>query len=119
MAFTSFNFLLFAAICVAVYYLVPVRYRWVELLFASYAFYLLSSPRTFVFVLLTTAITFAGGLYIGGCNAKHREYMELHKADMSREEKKAAKAASQSRKRKMVALILILDFGVLAVLKYF
>ncbi len=119
MAFTSLNFLLFAAICVAVYYLVPVRYRWVELLFASYAFYLLSSPRTFVFVLLTTAITFAGGLYIGRCNEKHREYMELHKADMSREEKKAVKAASQSRKRKMVALILILDFGVLAVLKYF
>lgn len=119
MAFTSLNFLIFAAICIALYYIVPVKFRWVELLAASYAFYLISSPKTFVFVLLTTVITFLGGLYIGNCNTKHQIYMDEHKAEMSREEKKAAKAASQSKKRKMVALILILDFGVLAVLKYF
>lgn len=45
--------------------------------------------------------------------------MDQHKAEMSKDEKKSLKAASQSKKRKMVALILILDFGVLAVLKYF
>ena len=119
MAFTSLNFLIFALATVLLYYIIPVNYRWVVLLAASYVFYLISSPKTFVFVLLTTVITYLGGLYIGSCNAKHKIYMDQHKAEMSREEKKAAKAASQSKKRKMVALILILDFGVLAVLKYF
>ncbi|MCQ2546172.1 MAG: MBOAT family protein [Clostridia bacterium] len=119
MAFTSLNFLIFALATVILYYIIPVNFRWVVLLAASYAFYLISSPKTFVFVLLTTVITYLGGLYIGNCNAGHKAYMDEHKAEMSREEKKAAKAASQSRKRKMVALILILNFGVLAVLKYF
>ena len=119
MAFTSLNFLIFALAVVLAYYITPLRFRWVVLLVASYAFYLLSSPKTFVFVLLTTVITFFGGLYIGNQNVKHKEYMDAHKAEMSREEKKAAKAASQSRKRRMVVLILVLDFGVLAVLKYF
>ncbi len=119
MAFTSLYFLIFALVTVCVYYITPVGWRWVVLLAASYAFYLLSSPKTFIFLLLTTAITFLGGLYIGNCNSKHKAYMDVHKQEMSKEEKKAAKAASQSRKRKMVALILILDFGILAALKYF
>ena len=118
MAFTSLYFLIFALVTVCVYYITPVGWRWVVLLAASYAFYLLSSPKTFIFLLLTTAITFLGGMYIGNCNSKHKAYMDVHKQEMSKEEKKAAKAASQSRKRKMVALILILDFGILAVLKY-
>ena len=119
MAFTSLYFLIFALLTVCVYYLVPIKWRWLELLAASYAFYLIASPKTFVFVLLTTAVTFFGGKYLGGCNQKHKAYMDEHKAELSKEERKAAKAASQSRKRKAVAVILILDFGVLAVLKYF
>lgn len=119
MAFTSLNFLIFALITICLYYVVPKDWRWIELLAASYAFYLISSPKTFVFVLITTIITFLGGLYIGNCNIKHKEYMDEHKAELSREEKKAAKAASQKKKRGMVVLILVLDFGVLATLKYF
>lgn len=119
MAFTSLNFLIFALAVVILYYIIPIYYRWVVLLVGSYVFYLISSPKTFVFVLLTTVTTYLGGLFIGKCNADHKAYMDQHKAEMSRDEKKALKAASQSKKRKMVALILILDFGVLAVLKYF
>ncbi len=119
MAFTSLYFLIFAAVTVGVYYIIPSGFRWIWLLIASYAFYLLSSPATFIFLLLTTATTFLGGLYIGGVNRSHKAYMDAHKQEMSREEKKAAKAASQSKKKRMTALILVLDFGVLAVLKYF
>lgn len=119
MAFTSLYFLIFAAVTVGVYYIVPTGFRWGWLLIASYAFYLLSSPQAFVFLLFTTVTTFLGGLYIGNVNRSHKAYMDVHKQEMSREEKKAAKAASQSKKRRMTALILVLDFGVLAVLKYF
>ena len=53
MAFTSLNFLIFALITVCLYYIIPRDWKWVVLLAASYTFYLLSSPKTFVFVLLT------------------------------------------------------------------
>ena len=89
------------------------------MLTASYAFYLISSPKTFIFVLFTTVITFFGGRKIGEYNTTYNEYMAVHKKDMSREERKEAKAANQTKKKKIVALILILNFGILAVLKYF
>ncbi len=119
MAFTSFVFLIFALATCLAYYICPLKYRWFVLLIASYTFYLLASPKTFIFVLFTTIVTFFGGLYIGKCNERHKRYMDGHKAEMSREEKRAAKAASQKKKRRMVVLILIIDFGILAVLKYF
>ena len=118
MAFTSIYFLIFALATVIVYYVTPIRFRWVVLLAASYVFYLLSSPKTFVFVLLTTVVTYFGGRYISGCNDSHKAYMAEHK-ELSRSEKKELKAQNQKKKRRMVALILIIDFGILAVLKYF
>ena len=39
MSFTSLTFLLFAALTVLVYYLVPGKAQWVVLLVASLAFY--------------------------------------------------------------------------------
>lgn len=119
MAFTSFNFLIFVAIVVGAYYIAPSKFRWGILLAASYAFYLISSPKTFVFVLFTTVITFFGGKHIGKLNAEHKAYVAEHKETLTREEKKELKAANQVKKRKMVAIILIANFGVLAFLKYF
>jgi len=118
MAFTSLSFLIFALATIIAYYIIPVRYRWVVLLAASYAFYLLSSPKTFVFVLLTTAVTYFGGRYIGGCNDSHKAYLAEH-GELSRADRKELKALNQKKKRRMVAVILIIDFGILAVLKYF
>lgn len=69
MAFTSLNFLIFALAVVILYYIIPIYYRWVVLLVGSYVFYLISGPKTFVFVLLTTVITYLGELFIGKCNA--------------------------------------------------
>ena len=87
MAFTSLYFLIFALATVIVYYVTPIRFRWVVLLAASYVFYLLSSPKTFVFVLLTTVVTYFGGRYISGFNDSHKAYMAEHK-ELSRSEKK-------------------------------
>ncbi|HIU26309.1 MAG TPA: MBOAT family protein [Candidatus Copromorpha excrementigallinarum] len=119
MAFTSFYFLIFAALVICVYYSVPKKGRWLALLAASYAFYLMSSPRTFLFVLFTTVITFFGGRYIGRQNSEHKAYLQEHKDRLSKEDKKALKASVQKKKRQMAALILVANFGVLAAVKYF
>ena len=119
MAFTSFNFLVFVATTILVYYISPKDYRWAVLLVASYAFYLMSSPKTFVFILLTTIVTFYGGRSIGRINQKSREYLDANKDTISKEDKKAVKSIAKKKKKRMATLVLIIDFGILAVLKYF
>ncbi|MCQ4635261.1 MBOAT family protein [Anaerovorax odorimutans] len=119
MAFTSFYFLVFVLAVVCLYFAIPKRYRWGVLLLASYVFYLISSPRTFIFLLFTTAVTFWGGKRIGKQNAEYKEYIAQNGDRLSRDEKKAQKALSQKKKKRIVALLLLLDFGVLAIVKYF
>lgn len=119
MAFTSFKFLIFVVICVAAYYVCPKKARWVVLLVASYAFYLLSSAKTFVFLLAATVITFFGGKVLGSINTQTKKAIEDAGSAMDRAAKKELKAQAKKKMRKVVAGILILDFGMLAVLKYF
>ncbi len=119
MAFTSLYFLVFVLAVVFVYYIVPVKVRWGVLLAASYAFYLMSSPKTFIFILFTTVVTFLGGRAIGGHNKSYKAYIAEHGSELTRDEKKARKAQSQKKKRRVVALLLLANFGVLAIMKYF
>jgi D-alanyl-lipoteichoic acid acyltransferase DltB (MBOAT superfamily) len=119
MAFTSFKFLVFVLAVVGLYYATPKKFRWAELLAASYAFYLISSPNTFVFLLLTTVTTFLGGRAIGKINNGHKAYLAEHKDTMSRDDKKELKANIQKKKRKVVLVLLLVNFGVLAFVKYF
>lgn len=119
MAFTSFKFLVFVVIVVAAYYVCPKKYRWIVLLAASYAFYLLSSAKTFVFLILATLITFFGGRAIGKVNAQTKKTIEDAGDTIDRAGKKEIKAQAKKKLRKIVAVILVLDFGMLAVLKYF
>ena len=119
MAFTSFKFLIFVVIVVAAYYVCPKKHRWVVLLVASFAFYLLSSAKTFVFLIAATIITFFGGRAIGKVNAQTKQAIADGGETLDRAAKKEIKAAAKKRLRKVVAGILVLDFGMLAVLKYF
>lgn len=119
MALTSFYFLLFALAVAVAYFIIPKKIRWIVLLAASYAFYLISSPKTLVFMVFTTIVTFLGGRYIGKQNKKHKAYLERHGQELSRDRKKALKASVQKKKRRMVFLVLLLNFGVLAMVKYF
>ena len=86
MAFTSFYFLIFIAAVVGCYYIVPQKVRWIVLLAASYAFYLISSPKTFVFILFTTVVTFFGGKYIGRLNNEQNisQYIKTNFPEMKR-----------------------------------
>lgn len=117
MQFTSFSFLLFAAILLTVYYIIPGTWQWGLLLIASYLFYLSAGTEYLFFILLTTASTYAA-TYLMDRRLKQRDaYMAEHKAEMSREEKKAYKAKIKSGNRVWMVLCLVLNFGILAVCK--
>ena len=118
----SLQYVLFISILLVLYYVLPqvlpaaARFGWVILLAASLGFYAFSSGAA-LFLMLTTAFTvWAGGRLLAVCD---EEWKEKRKASFpSREEKKAAKAVITHRKRRILTLVLLLNFGILAVLKY-
>ena len=95
MAFTSFSFLLFAAVVIAAYYLVPKKAQWAGLLIASYVFYFTAGAKYLIFILLTTVTTYFTALHMGKALDVQDAYLAEHKKEMSREEKKEYKARSR------------------------
>ncbi|HOO28786.1 MAG TPA: MBOAT family O-acyltransferase, partial [Lachnospiraceae bacterium] len=61
MLFNSIQFLIFFPIVVLLYFLIPHKFRYVWLLFASYYFYMAQEPSYAVFLVLTTVITWTAG----------------------------------------------------------
>jgi D-alanyl-lipoteichoic acid acyltransferase DltB (MBOAT superfamily) len=60
MLFTSYEFLLFLATVIIIYYLLPGKYQWMFLLFADVLFYYLVNPWFCVFLAATTITVYAG-----------------------------------------------------------
>lgn len=102
MSFVSVTFLAFLAGVVVLYYTVPKRFQGVMLLAASFVFYISAGLRAVLFILMTAVVVFLGG-----------RTMERVKA--STKKKKEAK----QRNKKILLLEVLLNFGVLLVLKYY
>ncbi len=118
MSMTSLTFILFAAATVLLYYVVPKRAQWVILLVASGIFYAAAGGWYLPFIGVTILSTYLLGLFISRHAAKDDAYIAAHKADLSKEERKAYKAKGKKRRFLMLVGGLVLNFGILAVLKY-
>ena len=93
MEITSCTFLLAVAILFCIYWLVPTRAQWVVLLAASIGFYLLNSPLyTIVYILITWGTVYGAGILVSRPGTPH--------------------------KKLILILTLLLNVGILAVLKY-
>lgn len=101
MSLISMEFLLFVLAAAVGYYLIPKKYQWLWLLVFSYIYYASSGVRLLVFLVYTTGTTYVAGRF-------------LEKAEQKELPKKETKAA----KRRILTLGLLLNFGMLAVLKY-
>ena len=108
----------FSLACAAAYYGCPLRLRWVLLLLFSYGYYALCGARALPFLLLTTASTWAGALAIGRIAERSKADLRAKKAELDAAGKKALKAAARRRQRAVLVAVLLLNFGVLALLKY-
>ncbi len=103
--------------CAALYYLVPMRVRWVVLLLVSYGFYAMRGPAGLPFMLMTTLTTWLGALLIGRIGGKAGERIKANPA-LTREEKKTIRAGAKGRQRAVLLAVLLINFGLLALLKY-
>ncbi len=118
MLFTSYGFLGFIAIVFVLYYLIPRKCQWGLLLAASYLFYFFAGPEYLPYILVTTVTVYIAALRIGKNEEAQAVYLKAHKADLSREEKKAYKETQKKIRRRWILAAILLNMGILAVVKY-
>lgn len=118
MLFTSYEFLGFLLVLFPLYYVVPQRAQWPLLLAASYLFYWCADPQYLLYILATTATTYATACLIQRNSDGQKAYIRMHKEELSREEKQAYKARQQAIRRRWLVGGLLVCLGILAVIKY-
>ena len=117
MSLFSFQFAIFLLILFLLYFLFPKRYekyQWTVLLLASYVFYAFAGLDVMVFLVVTTVSTWYAGLKLGRVNDRYKERAK----ELPTVEKRALKQTSTHKKRGILLLVCLLNFGILAVLKY-
>lgn len=120
MTYTSFMFAVFALLTILVYYLLPSKkFQWVVLLVASFVFYMYNSYRFAFYILCTTASIYFAARYIEDYARKTKELAKSKKSELGRSEIKAFKKERKKREKLILAIVLILNFGILFILKYY
>lgn len=118
MLFTSWEFLLFIAVLFLLYYLLPKKLQWVLLLVANAVFYAFAGWSGFIYISITILSTYLASRRIEAIRGTREQYLDAHKSELSREERKAYKAATKAKTCVWLILCLVFNFGILAVLKY-
>ena len=118
MLFTSYTFIAFIAVVLLLYYLVPKKWQWPLLLVASYVFYWCADPMYLLFIGVTTVSTYFISRWLEKVNAEQKSYLAEHKAELSKEDKKAYKNKMKQKKWRILLLCLIFNLGILSVTKY-
>ncbi len=103
MSFFSWEFAGFVAGALVLYYLLPKKIQWLVLLALSLGFYCCAGLQGLIWLLFTAGTTWAAGLLLERLNARA----------------KAGKSAGVKGKKRLVLVVcLVLDFGLLYVMKY-
>ena len=113
-----FQLAAYGAGCSLVYYLVPRRFRWVLLLAASLGFYATRAAIGLPFILLTALTIWGAALRIGRIHEKCESQIREQKGTLTPPERKQLRGAAKKRMRIWMLGALILNFSILAVLKY-
>ena len=117
MSFVSFEFLLFLLILFVLYYALPRRFQWMLLLVGSLVFYAFASPKYLIYIAVTAMSTWAAGRMIAAEYRSRDSYIK-ETPDITKEDKKARKEAAKKKAKTIMVLCLVLNLGILAVIKY-
>ena len=118
MSIISLKYILFIAAVVLVYYIIPKKYQWIWLLIASYAFYLTAGVYYVGYLLFTTVSTFLCGKWLGKLELAKAEEVKNGDAPKTLAERKEIKARYTKKKRLAITIAMVLNFGILAFVKY-
>ena len=119
-SYTSLNFLLFVAATMLFYFALPLkRQKWVVLLVASMFFYAVAGYKYAYFILFTSLSTYLIALWIEKISRDSKAALKKNKSEWDRNQKKAYKNKIKVQKRLVMTLALVLNFGILAAVKYY
>ncbi|MBQ7173438.1 MAG: MBOAT family protein [Clostridia bacterium] len=118
MQFSSAIFVLFLALTILLYYLLPKKWQWGVLLVASYVFYLSQGVQYIGFLLYTTVVTYFTGRILSARAKKEDDFVEANRETLTKEERKAFRASEKKARFRILLCGLVLGFGLLILLKY-
>lgn len=118
MLFTSFEFVAFLACVLVLYYLIPVRFQWILLLVANVFFYARSGLYGLLFMGVTIVTSYAAARIMSVVQYHMDDTVKAHKEVWSKQERKAYKQQIKRKKRMIFIGCLLVNLGILAVLKY-
>lgn len=116
MSLFSIEFAVMLIITLCLYYLLPPKYQWCCLLAASMVFYAFSGVENLLFIGLTSLSTWIGGKILYRFTLEFKE--QKKNGELTKEQKKQLKSNMLRKKKVTLLVVLLLNFGVLAYLKY-
>lgn len=118
MYFSSYIFIAFLLVLLPLYYLVPRKGQWVLLLAASYFFYAFAGLWCFAYLLATTVSSYVCARWMTARSTGCRNEIARRGDEIFKEDAKALRRQCKTFCRYILAACLILNFGILFVLKY-
>ena len=118
MLFTSYGFIGFLCLLFVLYYVVPKKTQWWLLLLSSYVFYAFAGLDCLAFILITTVSSYFVARLMDRGVANEKAYLSERREQMDKEARKAYKAKEKKQRFSILVCGLVLNFGILAVLKY-
>lgn len=119
MSLFSLEFLVFMGILLIFFYKVKPAHQWIVLLIFSYGFYMFNGGyKVVIYMIITTITTYLGGIGIENMLNGYKNYIAENKPNLTREEAKAIKQKNLVKRRWLLTLIMLINFGILGYLKY-
>ncbi|MBE5938106.1 MAG: MBOAT family protein [Lachnospiraceae bacterium] len=116
MNFTSLLFLPFLFGVIFMYFTVFRKHQWVLLLLASVAFYVCSGPKYIVFVIASVIFTYLIARRLGYLHDAEKSAVSAE--GIEKEQKKIIKKKYASARKRWLLLDLLINLGLLSVIKY-
>ncbi len=118
MPFTTIDYIVFFAVVFFGYYAVPSRLRWWLLLAGSVVFYGWLSPYYLFFLGATIVVSYVAATMMDSSHAKEKLWIKENGKQVSRDEKKAYKAAMERGRGRINLMAILLLLSMLVVFKY-
>lgn len=118
MSFASAQFLAFFTVLFVLYYLIPKRHQWKLLLIGSLFFYYFAGWYCLIYIGVTTVTTYLAARKVGDLQREQDAWLKEHRAELDKDQRKAYKAAGKKLRWRWTLACLLLNFGILAVVKY-
>lgn len=118
MLFTSYEFLFFLLFVFVVYYSIPKKWQWPFLLIAGYIFYFIANPKYLIYIAVTTFTTWFACVKLQQKKDEFTGVFETAKKELDRQQRKEMKEKEKKKEFRLMLAALLLNIGILAVVKY-